>query len=489
MLMHISLPFALVPPVLAALVFLAPPFPGLFGRQALVPGLFFASWATLASVLLAAHPALHLPLALLGTSLALLIARGQLAAIVVNGPLPPGSLSFATGIRALARRDFYQRGFNRHGAIFASTQFGAPVICVSGLERICQLLRTHADQLGPSPLAFSQSVQGNFLRYMDNDSHSYYGGLFRRAMSGPQTAVVSSQLLEQAERTLGTLAASGWVSPAVALQRFSREALNLLLFEFTGRDPISHRFDQVSESFGRSSLGSIINGRERQQLDELTSLLDAQIQHLTSDAPSGQSVLLRLRELDSNLPDRVCLENLIFMQKIASNNVSSLLLWLLHNWGAYPEIAKQVQSISSGQSDEALDVFIAETLRLAQSEYIYRRVRNDFHFGGYIFPRGWMVRCCIWESHRSSQTIESPSGFKLRLDGGYDRSHYSPFGMDRHACNGVDLNHAICMAFLRCLATGYHVELRRSEPFQRQMRHWSHWVPNHSMTARLRPTQ
>lgn len=488
MLMPISLPLALVPPVLAALIFLAPPFPGLFGQQALVPGLFFAVWGALAAFLLAAHPDLHLPLVLLGTALALLMARGQLAALLVKGPLPPGSLSFATGVRALARRDFYERGFNRHGPVFASTQFGAPVICVSGLERICQLLRTHADQLGPSPLAFSQSVQGNFLRYMDNDTHSYYGGLFRRAMSGPQAPDVSSLLLEQAERTLGTLASSGWVAPDVALQRFSREALNLILFEFTGREPISQRFTQLSEVFGRSSLGSIASGRERQQLDELTSLLDAQFKRLTSDPTSGQPVLLRLHRLDSNLPDRVCLENLVFMQKIAANNVSSLLLWLLHNWGAYPAVAEQIQSMSSSECEQALDVFISETLRVAQSEYLYRRVRNDFRFEGYVFPRGWMVRCCIWESHRSSQTINNPSDFKLRLDSGYDRSQYSPFGMDRHACNGIDLNHAICMAFLRCLAENYHVELRRQEPFQRQMRHWSHWVPNHSMLVQLRPT-
>lgn len=488
MLMITAKLLALIPPAWTSLVFLAPPFPGLFGRQALMPGVLFALWTAVAAVLLAVLPASQLPLALAGSGLALVLARGRVRSILINGRHPPGSLAFSTGVRALARRDFYQREFSRHGPIFTTTQFGAPVICVSGLERICELLRSHADQLSPSPLAFSQSVQGSFLRYMDNTTHAFYGGLFRRAMAGPPAPEVKAQLSERAQRMLTRLASCYWFTPSEALQQFSREALNLLLFGFTDSDPISQRYTELSRDFGRSSLGSIVSRRERQQLHELTSLLADQARRLATESASGRPVLFRLHQLDAGMPDQVCLENLVFMHKIASNNVSSLLHWLLYNWGAYTDISKRIQLMPSGQRDQALDAFIAESLRLAQSEYLYRRVSTDFDFEGFIFPRGWMIRCCIWESHRTTQAIECPSDFRLRMNHCYDRNNYSPFGMDRHACNGVDINREICTAFLKCLAEGFNVELKHPKPFQRQMRHWSHWAPNHSMAVHLSPT-
>lgn len=485
MLILVTMLFALVPPGWTALVFLLPPFPGLFGRQAVLPGLVCALWAGVAAGLLAFHPVLSGPLALAGMALVLVLVRGQLSASLVHGSLPPGSLSFAKGVRALGRRDFYQRKFRRYGPIFRSSQFGAPVICVSGLERICQLLRSNADQLGPSPLSFSKSIQGNFIRYMNNDTHSFYGGLFRRAMVGPSPAEVEVSLLEQAQALLVSLSGRGWFNPHASLHRFSSECLNLLLFGFTA-DAIGQHFAELSEHFGCSSLGSVVRGLERRQFDELTRMLDIQLARLKLDPGTGQPILLRLSQVNSSMPDRVCLENLVFMHKIASDDVASLLLWLLYNWGVQTEISEQIRAMEATQQEQALDAFMAETLRLAQSEYLYRRVQQEFNFEGFTFPRGWIVRCCVWESHRSAEELSSPSEFRLRLDpDSYDRGHYAPFGMDRHACNGVDLSNSIARAFLKALAGGISLELKHSEPFQRRMRHWSHWAPNRAMTALL----
>lgn len=486
MLILAAMLFALVPPSWAALVFLLPPFPGLFGRQAVLPGLFFALWAGVAAALWAFYPVLHGPMALAGAGLILVLIRGQLIVSVAQGSVPPGSLSFAKGVRALARRDFYQREFGRYGPIFKSSQFGAPVICVAGLERICQLLRTHADQLGPSPLAFSQGLQGNFLRYMNSEAHSFYGGLFRRAMVGQASPALDVCLHEKAQSMLVGLSRSGCISVNALLHRFSQECLDVMLFGFTANDAIGQRFAELSEGFGRSSIGRVMSGSDRMQLHQLIRLLDIQLSRLRSNPAPGQPVLLKLLQLDSTMPDRVCLENLVFMRKIAASDMASLLLWLLYHWGMQTEISAHIKSMEAAQKAMALDAFLAETLRLSQSEYIYRCVHQEFNFEGFVFPRGWLVRCCIWETHRSARELPGPSEFRLRLNrNSYDNGHYAPFGVDRHACNGADLCNAISRAFLKALSNGISVELKHSEPFQRQMRHWSHWGPNRAMTALL----
>jgi cytochrome P450 len=392
-------------------------------------------------------------------------------------------MSFASGVRALADRSFYLKGFSKWGPVFKTTQFGAPVICVGGMERICLLMRGHASHLGPSPLAFTQSIMGNFLRYMDDGTHSKYGGIFRRAMAVEAPPEAENQLRSLARQTLEALAAAGAVNPGGALRKFARECLDLRLFGLTGVDDRSRKFGELADRFYSSSIGQALAHSDRRLLEEMESLLVEQLEDLGSSEKAFHPVISRIRALDPAMPDRVCLDNLVLMHKIATNNVSSLLQWLIFYWGTQPEVVSSILALPASDRGKALDAFLSETLRLSQSEYLYRKVAQDFEFEGYRFPRGWMVRSCIWESHRMTDAIEDPEDFRLRLaPGDYDRGHFSPFGIGRHACNGVDINHAICLAMLGEVASQFDVSVRNAEPFQRLMRHWSHWQPSRRMS-------
>ena len=64
---------------------------------------------------------------------------------------------------------------------------------------------------------------------------------------------------------------------------------------------------------------------------------------------------------------------------------------------------------------EGIDAFLSEELRLSQSEYLYRRVMEDFTFEGFRFPRGWMVRSCTSESHRFDSPLPAAEEFRLRM--------------------------------------------------------------------------
>lgn len=477
---------AAAPPAWAAATFLWSPFPRMFGGQAALPGSVFAAWSVTALFLVFGWPDLRWPLALTGAGLGVLLLRGRLAAWSAEGPLPPGSMSFRSGVRALADRSFYRKGFTTWGPIFKTTQFGAPVICVLGIERVGRLLRSHARQLGPSPLAFNQSIMGSFLRYMDDDTHGRYGTLFRRAMAGAPPAEVSTRLRARCRVLLEAWSAAGVVSPAPALRTWAREALDLQLFGFAGDDPHGRRFGGLADRFRRGSIGASLGRAERLLFEEMVALLVEQLDRLPADG-DDVPVIARLRRLDPAMPDRVCLDNLVFMHRIATGNVSSLLLWLLYYWATEPEAVARVRELPPSRRAEGLDAFLSETLRSSQSEYLYRRVKQEFTFDGFRFPRGWMVRSCIWESHRFDSPLPDATEFRLRMrHGDHDRGHYAPFGMDRHACNGTDLNHAICTAFLGELAGGYDARVEHAKPFHRDMRHWSHWQPGAAMTVRLR---
>ncbi len=477
---------AILPPVYGALLFLWPPFPRVFSREAWLPGGGCTAWALAAMGLAFAVPGALSLAAVAGAALAGFMARGYFAVWFGPRDLPPGSMSFAEGLRGLSDRSFYVDGFRRNGPIFKTTQFGAPIICVGGMERICHLMRSHAEQLGPSPLAITQSILGNFLRYMDNDTHDRYGGLFRRAMAGPASPGAGEHLRVRCREALDAMVSGGLVSPSSGLRRYTRESLDLLLFGFTGRDDRSLRFGRLADRFYDISLGQALARSDRRLLEEMESLL---VEHLNAGDRGGaspESVIARLRSLDGGMPDRVCLDNLVLMHKIATNNVSSLLQWLLFHWGTQPAVVAAIRALPGAERGRGLEAFLSETLRLSQSEYLYRRVTRDFRFEGFVFPRGWMVRACIWESHRTTDALVDPAEFRLRLEpGAYGRDHFSPFGMGRHACNGVDISHTIAIELLSQLANNLDVVISQGEPFQRRMRHWSHWQPNRAMKVRF----
>jgi cytochrome P450 len=458
----------------------------MFGRQAWLPGGFFAAWSIAAAGASVAAPGMIIPTSIAGAALAICLSRGHLASWLAPRPLPPGSMSFASGLRGLARRTFYLDGCAQWGPVFRSTQFGAPIICVVGMDRICHLMRNHAADLGPSPLVFLREISGSFLRYMDDEKHATYGGLIRRAMTDSIPSEAGERMKESCRTMLSSFSAETPSLPGPALRRLALESLGLLLFGFTGSDKRSRRFFDKAEELHLQGIESGPTRRARRLFATITDLVREQTDAPTDGIAGRDGVLARLRRLEPGMPDRVCLENLVLMHLVGTNNVSSLLRWILFHWSTQPEAVEMIRSRQGPERQHAAEAFFRESLRVGQSEYIYRKVTRDFVFEGFRFPRGWMVRACIWESHRLADGVPEASEFRPRLGAGdYDRRGFSPFGMGRHACNGGDVTSAVALALIHALAGGYDVLAERGEPFQHRMRHWSHWVPNDEMTVRI----
>jgi cytochrome P450 len=64
--------------------------------------------------------------------------------------------------------------------------------------------------------------------------------------------------------------------------------------------------------------------------------------------------------------------------------------------GEHPECMRLIveAGLNDGEDDRlaVIDSVVKETLRLAQSEYLYRRLLEDVEFDGMTLPKGWLVR-------------------------------------------------------------------------------------------------
>gem|GEM_PF-3111254 len=453
--------------------------------------------------------ALLLIMAILGSLLLLHLARAPLAAWRLDLPrdmqgatarLAPGSLSFADGIAALGDRAFYLKAFARLGPVFSMSQFGSPTMCVLGLDRRQAMMRAHGPSLGPAPLPFSRSVLRGFLRYMDDATHNHYGPLVRRAMIAETPVHVQRQLQDVLQRHLHAAVHAAaqqhrqGAAAATLIEPMVREALDLLLFGFEAgtvadRESEEHpaeRFRRDAHAFYHIRTSKRLDVVEEQMLAQLVSQLDAQEQRLTAAGREQDFPLGRLRGLDDAQPDDTSLQNFVFMHRIATNNVSGLVSWLLVHWAQHPDIVARIRSASTGEQHLLLQRFLSETLRVSQSEYTYRAVAHTFVHDGIVYPKGWLVRFCVWESHRDPAAFDDPTCFRLRLDTNvYAKSRFAPFGTGRHACNGADLNELLCVTLLFALAQHFDVSAEQVEPLQRAGRHWGHWQPNTRARFRL----
>jgi cytochrome P450 len=452
--------------------------------------------AVVVAAVLVAWLAVAAAVVVVAVALALLVRQA-----VATGPgRPPGSLSVAGSVRSLAHRDAYQVAARRHGPVFLSSQFGRPVVCVVGLERGQRLLRGYRHALGPSPLAFTEQVMGGFLRYMDDDTHAVYGPAFRQAMSRSVTesaAPVADAVITEVLAAVGPGAV-----PFAPLA--DQVAYRTLLWALLGLDADSPDGMAFTASFTRFARPSLTGGHRarRRDLEAVRSLVHHQAGVLAAAGDGCTVCALADLNTRGDLDDGVCIDNLVFMLRIGTANLSGLLVWMAqmlgdHQWWRV-ELAQAVASGPGGGADpgagadtrqggdvtDLVAAFVAEVLRLAQSEYLYRSVVSDVTFDGVQLRAGQLVRVCVAESHRDPAVFDEPDKPTDRFaHHRFGATEYCPFGMDGHACNAVGVAVMVARTLVAHLAGDPGVVITPAPALTRQLRHWSHWRPGPALTV------
>ena len=129
-----------------------------------------------------------------------------------------------------------------------------------------------------------------------------------------------------------------------------------------------------------------------------------------------------------------------------------------------------------------------ETLRLAQSEYLYRLTTTDIRYKDFLFPRGWLVRICVGESHRDPIVFSEPSVFNPDrfLDPKITRHQFSPFGAGlRHSCLGEELTILIGRVLVKELVRGADWRTVADGPYEYSS--WRHWRPASAWRVSVTP--
>ena len=417
--------------------------------------------------------------------------------------LPPGSLPLLP-LQPLLDYRFYEKQADRHGPVFKTTQLGSgagpnpflgyvkPVFCVVGLRQGAELLRRHDSALIPPRIPFSRFIPKGFLRFMDPATHAVYRRVFQATFTGRViqeneefiSQQVRQELLQMSEICEGNPAKG--VRPETHLIDLTFGVFARLFF---GIPAESIELARLRALYQKIAIENDSDREVKAALAEISALIRQKAQTPSQGAARGLMVprcfLSELiRHQPEALEDPAIVGNLIYIMQAAWIDLSGLLLWIVKMLVDHPDWVVRIRDEKTKTSeDRAAPVrslahrVVLETLRLEQSEYLYRTVLNDISFGGFVIPRGWLVRICVREAHSSSTVFEQPERFDPDrfLDRQYSPAEYSPFGASRIMCLGEDLT----MTFGRILASeaanrfGWTVV----SDGPREFRRW-HWKPS-----------
>jgi cytochrome P450 len=355
-------------------------------------------------------------------------------------------------------------------------------------------LREHREKLGPAALPFNREIAGGFLRYMDDSSHQHYSSLFRAAFSPPIVAASEPMTRAAAEKELGDMAVLSRQGKAVSPEpHLERLVSSSFLSVFFGVQPETEAFGHFSElypRFGEQELSSPFGDEAREALEGLRHwvLLEAEVLRARGSQQVQPSALGELLRADQKMPDPTSVDNLLFIYRIASTNVTALLRWVVKTLGDHPEWVTRLRGeIDSNTHSDLSGHIVKETLRLAQSEYLYREIIEDFQFDGFTMPHKWLLRICVRESHGDSGVFRNANTFDPDrfLNRSFDSSQYSPFGFGPHACNGSHLTMMIARNWIEKLCEDFDWAVVRDGLLERDFRHWRHWRPSKSLAISI----
>ena len=417
--------------------------------------------------------------------------------------LPPGSLGIAWSLDAIDDRGFYLAQARRYGPVFKTGQFGRPVVCVVGLARGRELLNTHSDALVAATLPYNRRLPRGTLRYMTDRDHRDEAPVFRATFASLELDGGEAVVREACRTALGRIVRDSALSPegVRAREYFADWLLVALSRVFFGIPPDDPRITDIGSVVADLRLhragGILWQRRLERALVRVTAIMQtiARDQAATSGMGHGSALRALLDAAPDALEDPTRARNLFLAFRISHGDLTGLADWLFHMLTDHPEwqprvraAGRAVGSPNGAQPSDPGTRVVLETLRMEQSEYLYRRVAKPTRIGDYDIPAGWLLRICVQESHRDPAVFAEPDRFDPDrfLGRTYSRSEYSPFGADTRGCMGSRVAHFLGRILVEELCLGYTWHLTRTGPPERGSRQRDHWRPSQASRVVMR---
>jgi cytochrome P450 len=200
-------------------------------------------------------------------------------------------------------------------------------------------------------------------------------------------------------------------------------------------------------------------------------------QTVKTDANAVEAGCMLRHLIDTGSDDDTALGNLIFLFEPAHFDLYSLWHWILRYIGGNRHVAEGISAALAAnpvQAERLIRAAILETLRLEQSEVLYRQAASDVSFDGFLIPKNQVVRVCVWEAHKDEKSFPQPFTFSPDrfLEREFDIEQFAPFGMDKHRCIGADLTLELSTLFMAELLKNYTCELASEGPPHMGQYHW-----------------
>lgn len=408
--------------------------------------------------------------------------------------LPPGSLGIGVSLDALDNQRFYLDQAERFGPVFKVSEFGYPVICVIGLSRIRTILAENPAAFAGTRFTrpYHQWIPRGVIRYMDRGTHQEYAPRFRSMYGSLELAAAAPVLRGIYRHSLDRLVAEAESRPDGGLvhgyvRRAMLEAIGYLFYGLAPGDP---RLDTIERCM------PLLNGpfhRRRgwraattEAMDTLEGVMKEQLSVGDRGGDGFRPALRALVDARADaLDDPTITGNFVLVSQIAYGDLTGLHMWIFKKLCDHPDALERLGSgasvaVAAGAEPDPAVRIVKETLRMEQSEFLFRFVIRTIEFQGMRIPRGYRIRFCIHESHRDPDTFPDPDRFDpdrfARRT--YSRDEYAPFGLDGHGCMGSQIAHFLGGMFVGELAR-YDWRVSHDGPAEMAgNRHREHWRPS-----------
>jgi cytochrome P450 len=415
---------------------------------------------------------------------------------------PPGSLAISPADAVLDHL-FFLKLAARYGPIFKTMYLLQPMVCVLGLQRGRDLLERYDHALISPALPFSQSIERGFIRYMKRADHDRYRPVIQSALAQDILRGNEEFITQHVRQTLTQMAANRGSAPtSIRPEPHVRNMLMAISLKlFFGMEPgpesarLVSKYDQLHHGAmaTRSIFGSAADIRgmaaiSHQKLAQILEEIMAIIRNPSSASGSngqaaGPGCFWRavLRDNPEVARDPTVLANLVFIVQTSVSDLTGLFMWILKMLGDNPQWVVRMQEESLCKSEpsgpfqnELPTRVVLETLRLEQSEYVVRKTVQEIRLNGYVIPKGWLMRICVRESHRSADIFEHPDRFDPDrfLAREFSGAEYAPFGIFRATCLGASLTMTLGRIFISVLARDFNWKVVRDGPREFRAFHW-----------------
>ena len=420
--------------------------------------------------------------------------------------LPPGRITVLP-LAPIKNHRFFQDQATRYGPVFKMASplpvlTLRPMACIVGHELGLEVLRRHDKALQIAPeIPLSRYIPRGFMRYMKHDDHAVYSKLFHTAFANLRLSEWDSTLANESNIALSQMARDCVAGSKQGVD--PRSYLNTMIFAILAR--LFFNIEPGSDAYLRLQAchAAILHrkffrpGRARalkQTLEEAIAFLRGELgRQLADDGSPDQkpfTLLDELHRIDRDvIDDHTVFGNLLQMLDSGCSDVTGLLVWTLKLLTDNPSQIEQLKMSLESSSPDAEAVArnnISETLRLEQSEYLYRRTTQPIQIGKYTVPKGWVLRICIRDGHQDANNFADPAKFCPERFSGkhYGHNEYAPFGLFKHRCVGEELARAIGRVLISELVRNYAFFVTNDGPRE----HGNfHWEPNQKFSLCLEP--